>query len=146
MIRRPPRSTRTDTLFPYTTLFRSLYISLGGGYRRHQLGNDWHLDQTYAAYKLGNWAVYGGFVEHWWGPGNSGSLLFSTSARPFPKNGFKRLAAHPIDFPVLRWLGPWRVDMFVGGLGNRRAFDTTTVRSEEGRDGNRCGGTCRIRW
>src|SRR3546814_2613694 len=28
MIRRPPRSTRTDTLFPYTTLFRS---HLGGG-------------------------------------------------------------------------------------------------------------------
>src|SRR3546814_3667371 len=25
MIRRPPRSTRTDTLFPYTTLFRSFY-------------------------------------------------------------------------------------------------------------------------
>src|SRR3546814_1036537 len=27
MIRRPPRSTRTDTLFPYTTLFRSLFRS-----------------------------------------------------------------------------------------------------------------------
>src|SRR3546814_1322066 len=26
MIRRPPRSTRTDTLFPYTTLFRSLTV------------------------------------------------------------------------------------------------------------------------
>src|SRR3546814_10556174 len=26
MIRRPPRSTRTDTLFPYTTLFRSCVI------------------------------------------------------------------------------------------------------------------------
>src|SRR3546814_19774766 len=26
MIRRPPRSTRTDTLFPYTTLFRSLGV------------------------------------------------------------------------------------------------------------------------
>src|SRR3546814_3009560 len=26
MIRRPPRSTRTDTLFPYTTLFRSLFL------------------------------------------------------------------------------------------------------------------------
>src|SRR3546814_10467845 len=25
MIRRPPRSTRTDTLFPYTTLFRSAF-------------------------------------------------------------------------------------------------------------------------
>src|SRR3546814_15721617 len=28
MIRRPPRSTRTDTLFPYTTLFRSAGLSL----------------------------------------------------------------------------------------------------------------------
>src|SRR3546814_2172469 len=28
MIRRPPRSTRTDTLFPYTTLFRSLFRRL----------------------------------------------------------------------------------------------------------------------
>src|SRR3546814_2441807 len=27
MIRRPPRSTRTDTLFPYTTLFRSTPVS-----------------------------------------------------------------------------------------------------------------------
>src|SRR3546814_4077490 len=27
MIRRPPRSTRTDTLFPYTTLFRSLLFA-----------------------------------------------------------------------------------------------------------------------
>src|SRR3546814_19332239 len=26
MLRRPPRSTRTDTLFPYTTLFRSLAV------------------------------------------------------------------------------------------------------------------------
>src|SRR3546814_12949118 len=26
MIRRPPRSTRTDTLFPYTTLFRSFFF------------------------------------------------------------------------------------------------------------------------
>src|SRR3546814_18664989 len=30
MIRRPPRSTRTDTLFPYTTLFRSALPGAGG--------------------------------------------------------------------------------------------------------------------
>src|SRR3546814_5023444 len=34
MIRRPPRSTRTDTLFPYTTLFRS---GRAGGPERDQL-------------------------------------------------------------------------------------------------------------
>src|SRR3546814_5343918 len=28
MLRRPPRSTRTDTLFPYTTLFRSVAVSI----------------------------------------------------------------------------------------------------------------------
>src|SRR3546814_7057919 len=31
MVRRPPRSTRTDTLVPYTTLFRSLSIDEGYG-------------------------------------------------------------------------------------------------------------------
>src|SRR3546814_9568634 len=36
MIRRPPRSTRTDTLFPYTTLFRSIEACRGAAfaYRR----------------------------------------------------------------------------------------------------------------
>src|SRR3546814_3829462 len=51
MIRRPPRSTRTDTLFPYTTLFRSagnaqmpahdideLRIALRGPYGRKMTG------------------------------------------------------------------------------------------------------------
>src|SRR3546814_9227131 len=32
MIRRPPRSTRTDTLFPYTTLFRSIHSLLKRGW------------------------------------------------------------------------------------------------------------------
>src|SRR3546814_7637739 len=34
MIRRPPRSTRTDTLFPYTTLFRSRHADPRAGSRR----------------------------------------------------------------------------------------------------------------
>src|SRR3546814_20553678 len=33
MIRRPPRSTRTDTLFPYTTLFRSLGVERPARYQ-----------------------------------------------------------------------------------------------------------------
>src|SRR3546814_528905 len=33
MIRRPPRSTRTDTLFPYTTLFRSYCLLWSAGSR-----------------------------------------------------------------------------------------------------------------
>src|SRR3546814_18796003 len=49
-IRRPPRSTRTDTLFPYTTLFRS-YSPRPGEFRPCPLGwadcqgqDDWRSD------------------------------------------------------------------------------------------------------
>src|SRR3546814_1620583 len=62
MIRRPPRSTRTDTLFPYTTLFRSkgldrndspnidinwtdgvhLDMPIAGGWRGHLIGQYRH--------------------------------------------------------------------------------------------------------
>src|SRR3546814_4025533 len=44
MIRRPPRSTRTDTLFPYTTLFRS--VAVRGDVHRLHVGEsgEHHLD------------------------------------------------------------------------------------------------------
>src|SRR3546814_8088843 len=45
MIRRPPRSTRTDTLFPYTTLFRSLEVG-----NTIELGNqEWLVVGKFAA-------------------------------------------------------------------------------------------------
>src|SRR3546814_9923675 len=45
MIRRPPRSTRTDTLFPYTTLFRS-DLFLRNSHVVCDLGEDCRLDET----------------------------------------------------------------------------------------------------
>src|SRR3546814_7768045 len=48
MIRRPPRSTRTDTLFPYTTLFRS-----HPPHRAFQPGEDRFADQIMADVELG---------------------------------------------------------------------------------------------
>src|SRR3546814_4941433 len=45
MIRRPPRSTRTDTLFPYTTLFRSARVGESSG------STSYHLRQL-AAYGM----------------------------------------------------------------------------------------------
>src|SRR3546814_15092722 len=41
MIRRPPRSTRTDTLFPYTTLFRSLFRGLFRGIGKYLASTTW---------------------------------------------------------------------------------------------------------
>src|SRR3546814_13909395 len=40
MLRRPPRSTRTDTLFPYTTLFRSSQVNVFIGDKRDIAAGD----------------------------------------------------------------------------------------------------------
>src|SRR3546814_14238077 len=55
MIRRPPRSTRTDTLFPYTTLFRSLVQQLDRDEQRrprtsarHELNREIDRDRSLA--------------------------------------------------------------------------------------------------
>src|SRR3546814_2288377 len=62
MIRRPPRSTRTDTLFPYTTLFRSPgsfedqtrgYLTAGGMSGRVDVHNDYLMSLSLPKVKAG---------------------------------------------------------------------------------------------
>src|SRR3546814_15320317 len=53
MIRRPPRSTRTDTLFPYTTLFRSADAPPGRSGRRR------------TPRRRRTWIEGGTSVQHW---------------------------------------------------------------------------------
>lgn len=74
-----------------------------------------------------NWLLYGGWVETQWGPGHDGSLLFSTSGRPFPKVGIRRLRPYSIDAPVLRWLGPVSADFFVGMADEERDFRNAAI-------------------
>src|SRR3546814_1321144 len=49
MIRRPPRSTRTDTLFPYTTLFRSLVADEDESERiySYRMYSDWKISPNW---------------------------------------------------------------------------------------------------
>src|SRR3546814_14136102 len=49
MVRRPPRSTRTATLFPYSTLFRSRNVLAGGRGGDHRTGNG-HQGAIFAGY------------------------------------------------------------------------------------------------
>src|SRR3546814_2648574 len=67
MIRRPPRSTRTDTLFPYTTLFRSLSMGIGKGLANsllvkvNQIGT---LTETLEAVSMAQRASYTAVMSH----------------------------------------------------------------------------------
>ena len=108
--------------------FGRLYVSYGAGWRSGQQGRDIHFEPGSAAVALGGWALYGGYVDTWWGPGHDSALLFSTNARPIPRVGIKRLSTTPIDFPVLRWLGPWKLDIFAGvATENRNDFDNPAI-------------------
>src|SRR3546814_9303477 len=60
MIRRPPRSTRTDTLFPYTTLFRSHDDAFG---RRILFEQRNHVDEAHAANRIAADADAGRLAE-----------------------------------------------------------------------------------
>src|SRR3546814_8415580 len=73
MIRRPPRSTRTDTLFPYTTLFRS---RLGGLVEKGRRGGDLHAEN--AAGAVGRWLY--SYI-------NMGNIATAISRRPAALSG-----------------------------------------------------------
>src|SRR3546814_2424849 len=67
MIRRPPRSTRTDTLFPYTTLFRSPSVTLAmeavpgllraASFRRRMVRSEEHTSELQSLMRI-SYAVF----------------------------------------------------------------------------------------
>src|SRR3546814_895539 len=63
MIRRPPRSTRTDTLFPYTTLFRS-DLSLGQGREPVRAHVTQHMEFTISG-SVDDERIFDNFATKW---------------------------------------------------------------------------------
>lgn len=84
------------------------------------------LDGTYLSFLAGNWQLYGGLIDKWYGPGWTSSLTLSNNARPIPKFGLMRNNPHAFETPWLSWLGPWQFDTFVGVLNGPR-IDTNTL-------------------
>lgn len=74
------------------------------------------LDGTYVAARLGGVRVYAGYLDHWWGPGEISALSLSNNARPIPQIGLERSSTAASSWPVLRWLGPWQWQFFIGVL------------------------------
>lgn len=80
---------------------------------------------SYLAADIGDVLVYGGYLDHWWGPGQISALSLSNNARPMPQIGIQRSSTTASSWPVLRWLGPWQVEFLLGYLdGPRLERDT----------------------
>jgi len=85
-------------------------------------------DDTYAAWRLGNWWFSAGYQERWWGPGHDGSLILSNNARPLPSVAITRASSQPFETKWLSWIGPWNVTTFMGMFeGNRTDFDNNPL-------------------
>src|SRR3546814_15753507 len=118
MIRRPPRSTRTDTLFPYTTLFRSR-----SGYPL-QTGVIILFDLSPIVdarkFRMGDASVFRNFAKE---------ILAIDGLKAAAKEP-RKIEAETRDFLFL----------------NVRHFHDDVGRSEERRVGKECVSTCRSRW
>lgn len=79
------------------------------------------MDGSDISVRWGNWLLSANQMDRWWGPGQDGSLILSTNARPMPSLSIDRLRSLPVDLPVIRRLGPWRFSTFLGIMENRRA-------------------------
>src|SRR3546814_20428603 len=89
MVRRPPRSTRTDPLFPDTTRFRSAYGPAGldnyldwiAAWRAQACGAEAHPVIDPAILWLSRNKPSGPAVELLWGDSNAGNFLFAPAGR-----------------------------------------------------------------
>src|SRR3546814_9642478 len=117
MIRRPPRSTRTDTLFPYTTLFRSIYV-----WRRV-----WRLTGTPHVIALGvaagvfmsctpflGFHIVAAMLIAWVLRGNLLAAVFGT------------MAGNPVTYPPV-WLATYDLGNWLIGAQARADIDLTST-------------------
>ena len=75
-------------------------------------GQPVRLDGSNITARLGNWLWSFNTLDKWWGPSYATSLILSNNARPMPALQLENATSAPINFPILRWLGPWRFNMY----------------------------------
>jgi hypothetical protein len=78
------------------------------------------LDGSRLSVGVGNWILYGGAPERWYGPGEDAGLVLSRNARPIPGVGIIRNVPVRSHHGLIRWMGPWRFEAAVGMLGGDR--------------------------
>lgn len=86
-------------------------------------GNDYNLDGSYLAYKMGNWVLSAGAIDRWWGPSMDTSLILSSNARPLPALNLTRDSSTAFKTPWLSWLGPWTLTTQMAQLESDREVE-----------------------
>lgn len=116
-----------DAIAEYNNSDSGTTIHIQGGYRKGN-GEDYaHLDGSYLSQDIGNWSVYAGAFDRWWGPGRESTLLLSNNARPMPSIGLRRIEPKAFETKWLSWMGPWQWDMFVAKMEKDRHIPNALI-------------------
>lgn len=114
-----------DATLEYNNSDSGTTIHIQGGYSKGN-GEDYaHLDGGYLSQDIGNWSVYAGAFDRWWGPGRESTLILSNNARPMPSVGLRRIEPKTFATKWLSWIGPWQWDMFVAKMEKDRDVSNT---------------------
>src|SRR3546814_15781305 len=138
MIRRPPRSTRTYTLFPSTTLFRSLHQHLA--WQPNAAGSHRLTEPGSSASPDGSWYLLAPSRKH-----DTSRRWSAVSTRlPVPKD--RHRTVRPASFPEPKSQAEYILKLS-DAMGWRRGLAPSSLsRSEARRVGKGCVSTCRSRW
>ncbi len=85
------------------------------------------LQGSYISGRFGGQVLYAGQLQHWWGPGQDGSLIWSNASTAIPGVGLQRGSQHRFETPWLSWIGPWTYDLFVGRMQHNQFVPGTRI-------------------
>ena len=78
---------------------------------------------AYVAMNLSNWQISFGKQSLWWGPGESGAMLFTNNAEPLKMLRINRVS--PFQLPgILGYLGHIRMEFFLGQVAGQEFINT----------------------
>jgi Capsule assembly protein Wzi len=87
--------------------------------------NRMQLLDAYVGMNFENWQVTFGKQSLWWGPGDSGPMMFSDNVEPI--NMFRINRVSPFQLPsIFKRLGPGRAEFFIGQLDGHHFVDTSS--------------------
>lgn len=84
-------------------------------------------DESYIAFRAGNWNLNIGMQDKWWGAGWDSNLGLTNNARPMPAITLSRSQALPFNVPFTDYQLPWTVTTFMAQMEEERHVPNTLL-------------------
>lgn len=126
----PAPRGKNDVEGAFASQCESFFYALDVSHDNHPFDNGANqnrLDGSYVGVQAGNWLVFAGQEDRWWGSGWGGTMLLDTNARPVPAFEITRASPEPFKTPLLSWIGPWSLTTFMGELNDGRYIPKTRI-------------------